>query len=443
MSVEVLGGWGGTPVCLTEIHEIKTQLPVDAQDKCQSIIARGLGRGYGDCAINGFGITANCQSINQFTMTDGVLDAEAGASIDEILRVIVPRGYFIPVTPGTKFVTIGGAIAADVHGKNHHKDGSFGNFVFELDLLIADGTTQKISPSINPKLFWATIGGMGLTGVILRAKIQLTPIETSKILSSNVICSNLEVLMDEMIRADEFAKYSVAWVDTLAGGKHLGRSILSIGDHASETDLNSRLRKTPLKYSSKQLIAFPEIAINGLLNRFTVRVFNGLWFQKARFSKKRKIVSLDNFFYPLDGIGNWNRMYGRDGFIQYQVSIPDNAAHLVRLILEKFSEQRIPSFLSVLKRFGPQGNGTLSFPSKGWTLAVDIPAGVEGLGELLDELDEKVVEAGGRIYFAKDSRMNSRYVKEMYPLIDEFRDVKRTVDVHNVFQSNLSRRLGL
>jgi decaprenylphospho-beta-D-ribofuranose 2-oxidase len=284
---------------------------------------------------------------------------------------------------------------------------------------------------------------MGLTGVILRAKIQLAPIETSKILSTNIICSNLEVLMDEMIRADEFTKYSVAWLDTLAGGKHLGRSILSIGDHASETDLDSRLRKTPLKYSSKQLIAFPEIAINGLLNRFTVRVFNGLWFQKARVSKKRKIVSLDNFFYPLDGIGNWNRMYGRDGFIQYQVSIPDNAAHLVRLILEKFSEHRIPSFLSVLKRFGPQGNGTLSFPSKGWTLAVDIPAGVEGLGELLDELDEKVVEASGRIYLAKDSRMNSRYVKEMYPLIDEFRDVKRTVDVHNVFQSNLSRRLGL
>jgi decaprenylphospho-beta-D-ribofuranose 2-oxidase len=376
-------------------------------------------------------------------MADGVLDAEAGASIDEILRVVVPRGYFIPVTPGTKFVTIGGAIAADVHGKNHHKDGSFGNFVIELDLLIADGTTHKIGPSINPKLFWATIGGMGLTGVILRAKIQLTPIKTSKILSTNVICSNLEVLMDEMIRADEFARYSVAWVDTLAGGKRLGRSILSIGDHATEVDLNSRLRKTPLKYSSKQLITFPGIPINGLLNRFTVRVFNGLWFQKARLSKKKKTISLDSFFYPLDGIGNWNKMYGRDGFIQYQISIPDNSAHLIRLILEKFSEQRIPSFLSVLKRFGPQGDGMLSFPSKGWTLAVDIPAGVEGLGELLDELDEKVVEAGGRIYFAKDSRMNSRYVKEMYPLIDEFRDVKRTVDVHNVFQSNLSRRLGL
>jgi decaprenylphospho-beta-D-ribofuranose 2-oxidase len=357
--------------------------------------------------------------------------------------VVVPRGYFIPVTPGTKFVTIGGAIAADVHGKNHHKDGSFGNFVIELDLLIADGTTHKIGPSINPKLFWATIGGMGLTGVILRAKIQLTPIKTSKILSTNVICSNLEVLMDEMIRADEFARYSVAWVDTLAGGKRLGRSILSIGDHATEVDLNSRLRKTPLKYSSKQLITFPGIPINGLLNRFTVRVFNGLWFQKARLSKKKKTISLDSFFYPLDGIGNWNKMYGRDGFIQYQISIPDNSAHLIRLILEKFSEQRIPSFLSVLKRFGPQGDGMLSFPSKGWTLAVDIPAGVEGLGELLDELDEKVVEAGGRIYFAKDSRMNSRYVKEMYPLIDEFRDVKRTVDVHNVFQSNLSRRLGL
>jgi decaprenylphospho-beta-D-ribofuranose 2-oxidase len=249
--------------------------------------------------------------------------------------------------------------------------------------------------------------------------------------------------MDEMIRADEYARYSVAWVDTLAGGKHLGRSILSIGDHATEVDLNLRLRKTPLKYSSKQLITFPGIPINGLLNRFTVRVFNGLWFQKARLSKKKKTISLDSFFYPLDGIGNWNKMYGRDGFIQYQISIPDNSAHLIRLILEKFSEQRIPSFLSVLKRFGPQGDGMLSFPSKGWTLAVDIPAGVEGLGELLDELDEKVVEAGGRIYFAKDSRMNPVFVEKMYPHLNEFRKIKQEIDPKNLFQSNLSRRLGL
>jgi decaprenylphospho-beta-D-ribofuranose 2-oxidase len=438
-----LSGWGLTPACLTYAEVAsKIALPT-SQASPNTVIPRGLGRGYGDCAINGFGITALTTDSKEFVLDDSVLVADSGASIAEILQFVVPRGYFIPVTPGTKFVTIGGAIAADVHGKNHHKDGSFGNFVVELDLLIADGTTQRISPLINPKLFWGTIGGMGLTGLILRAKIQLARIETSKILSTNIICSNLEVLMDEMIRADETAKYSVAWVDTLAGGKHLGRSILSIGDHATEIDLDSRLRKTPLKYSSKQLISFPKIATNGLLNRFTVRLFNGFWFQKARLSKKRKIVSFDNFFYPLDGIGNWNRMYGRDGFIQYQICVPDSEAHLIRLILEKFSEHRIPSFLSVLKRFGPQGNGTLSFPSKGWTLAVDIPAGVERLGELLDELDEKVVEAGGRIYLAKDSRMNQRFVKVMYPLLDEFREVKRTVDVHNMFQSNLSRRLGL
>ena len=443
MSMEVLGGWGGTPMCLTEIHEMNIGLPDATQVKSRSIIARGLGRGYGDCAINGIGITANCQSLNQFTVTDGILDAQAGASIDEVLRVIVPSGYFIPVTPGTKFVTIGGAIAADVHGKNHHKDGSFGNFVVELDLLIADGTTQTISPSINPKLFWATVGGMGLTGVILSAKVQLPAIKTSRIFSTNIVCKNLDVLMNEMIRADEYSKYSVAWVDTLARGKKLGRSILSIGDHAAVTDLDKKLRKSPLQYSSKQLISFPKIAFSGVINRVTVRMFNALWFYKAKFTKKRKLVSFNSFFYPLDGVRNWNHVYGKEGFVQYQFSVPDDASDWVGFGLDKLSQQRIPSFLSVLKRFGANGDGLISFPSKGWTLAVDIPTGVAGLGELLDELDAKVVDAGGKIYLAKDARMNPNLVESMYPLLNEFRKVKNEIDPENVFQSNLSRRLGL
>jgi decaprenylphospho-beta-D-ribofuranose 2-oxidase len=439
----VLSGWGLTPVCLTFTEAVsEINLPTSCSST-NSLIPRGLGRGYGDCAINGFGVTAVTTGLQKFLLDGSVLIAEAGVSIDNILRQIVPLGFFVPVTPGTKYVTIGGAIAADVHGKNHHKDGSFGSFVQELDLQIADGTVQTISPSSNPSLFWATIGGMGLTGVILSAKIQLLPIETSKISSTNIMCRNIDVLMDEMIRADEFAKYSVAWVDTLARGKHLGRSILSVGDHATEKDLSKRLRKRPLKYSSKQLVTFPDLEVNGLLNRFTVRLFNNLWFHKARLSKKKKTVSLDSFFYPLDMIGNWNRMYGGEGFIQYQISIPDTSSHLIRLILETFSEHRIPSFLSVLKRFGSQGNGTLSFPSKGWTLAVDIPAGIEGLGELLDYLDEKVADAGGRIYFAKDSRMNPVFVEKMYPLLNEFRKIKQEIDPKNLFQSNLSRRLGL
>ena len=438
-----LSGWGLTPVCLTFTEAVsEINLPTSCSST-NSLIPRGLGRGYGDCAINGFGVTAVTTGLQKFLLDGSVLIAEAGVSIDNILRQIVPLGFFVPVTPGTKYVTIGGAIAADVHGKNHHKDGSFGNFVKELDLLLADGTIHKIGPSNNPNLFWATIGGMGLTGVILSAKIQLLPIETSKISSTNIMCRNIDVLMDEMIRADEFVKYSVAWVDTLARGKHLGRSILSLGDHATEKDLSKRLRKRPLKYSSKQLITFPDLEVNGLLNRFTVKLFNGLWFQKARFSKKKKIVSLDSFFYPLDGIGNWNRMYGTSGFIQYQVSIPDSASHLIRLILEKFSDHRIPSFLSVLKRFGEQGSGMLSFPAKGWTLAVDIPAGVEDLGKLLDELDEKVVDAGGRLYLAKDSRMDPRFVEKMYPRLDEFRNAKIKVDPNKKFHSNMSRRLGL
>lgn len=440
---EILSGWGLVPSSTTSVVPIEALSHHWALAKKETVIARGLGRGYGDCAVNGPGITVLTHSSGRLKLEDGVLEASSGVSIDEVLRFCVPLGYFIPVTPGTKFVTIGGAIAADVHGKNHHKDGSFGSFVIELDLMIADGSIQRISPSNNSRLFWATVGGMGLTGVILNAKIQLTAIKTSKISGTNIVCKNLDELMNEMVRADDYAKYSVAWVDTLARGKNLGRSILSIGDHAAETDLGKQLRKAPLKYSSKQVISFPKISFSGVINRFTVRLFNALWFYKAKFMKKKKLTSFDSFFYPLDGVRNWNYLYGNGGFVQYQFSVPDDASNLVRFVLDKLSEQKIPSFLSVLKRFGENGNGLISFPSKGWTLAVDIPTGVIGLGELLDELDEKIVDAGGRVYLAKDSRMNPRLLESMYPLINEFRKVKNEIDPENVFQSNLGRRLGL
>ena len=440
---EILSGWGLVPSSTTSVVPINALSGHWAIAKKETVIARGLGRGYGDCAVNGRGITVLTHSSGRLKLEDGVLEVSSGVSIDEVLRFCVPLGYFIPVTPGTKFVTIGGAIAADVHGKNHHKDGSFGSFVIELDLMIADGSIQRISPSNNSRLFWATVGGMGLTGVILNAKVQLTSIKTSKILGKNIVCKNLDELMNEMVLADDYAKYSVAWVDTLARGKNLGRSILSIGEHAAETDLGRKLRKAPLQYSSKQLISFPKIAFSGVINRFTVRLFNALWFYKAKLTKKKKLVSFDSFFYPLDGVRNWNYVYGNGGFVQYQFSVPDDASNLVKFVLDKLSEQKIPSFLSVLKRFGENGNGLISFPSKGWTLAVDIPTGVIGLGELLDELDVKLVGAGGRIYLAKDSRMNPNLIESMYPLLNEFRKVKNEIDPDNLFQSNLSRRLGL
>ena len=443
MDREILSGWGLVPSSTTSVVPINALSDHWALAKKETVIARGLGRGYGDCAVNGRGITVLTHSSGRLKLEDGVLEVSSGVSIDEVLRFCVPLGYFIPVTPGTKFVTIGGAIAADVHGKNHHKDGSFGSFVIELDLMIADGSIQRISPSNNSRLFWATVGGMGLTGVILNAKVHLAAIQTSKILGKNIVCKNLDELMNEMVLADDYAKYSVAWVDTLARGKNLGRSILSIGEHAAETDLGRKLRKAPLQYSSKQLISFPKIAFSGVINRLTVRLFNALWFYKAKFTKKKKLVSFDSFFYPLDGVRNWNYIYGNGGFVQYQFSVPDDASNLVKFVLDKLSEQKIPSFLSVLKRFGENRNGLISFPSKGWTLAVDIPTGVIGLGELLDELDAKLVGAGGRIYLAKDSRMNPNLIESMYPLLNEFRKVKNEIDPDNLFQSNLSRRLGL
>ena len=437
-----LSGWGRTSPALTEVVE-PAGLEVGAAIVGTPVVARGLGRGYGDCAVAGGGTTLSTRSMRAMSIRDGVLEAEAGASLEEVMKAAIPQGWFVPVTPGTRFVSVGGAIASDIHGKNHHRDGTFGAHVDELELVLASGERRVVSPQHDARLFWATVGGMGLTGVITRARVRMMPVETSLMATVSHRVRNIDDLMAAMVRADDEYRYSVAWVDTLATKKSLGRAVLSLGDHARASDLSAKQRQNPLHYEPAQRVSAPSFVPNGVLNPLTVRAFNEAWYRKAPGKPKHSIDTMSAFFHPLDGVGDWNRIYGRAGFVQYQFVVPDSAASLIPKVLERFADERVPAFLTVLKRFGEQNAGMLSFPSRGWTLAVDIPAGVDDLDDTLDELDDDVVGAGGRIYLAKDSRMHPRHLAEMYPRLDEFRAVRREVDPGGVFGSNLSRRLGL
>lgn len=438
-----LSGWGRTAWSDSCVLSLDCDELVNGIVDREQIIARGLGRSYGDCAVIAGGQTIKTNTWLDMSMENGILTAGSGVTLESIMEQWLPHGWFVPVTPGTRFVTVGGAIASDIHGKNHHKDGTFGAHVVQLDLLIANGEVLTVSPQVDSEIFWATVGGMGLTGVIISAKIRMIQVETSRMRTVTSRYSNVHDLMSAMITSDRENKYSVAWIDMLAKGKNLGRAVLSVGDHASISGLSKRDRKTPTDYVPKQRIHSPKWFPNGLLNNLTVRLFNELWFQKSPRRPKVAIQTVSKFFHPLDGVEGWNRMYGSAGFIQYQFVVPDSSAHLVPEIIEMFARAKCPVFLSVLKRFGDQNNGLLSFPLKGWTLAVDVSASFYGLSELLDEMDSRVVEAGGRIYLSKDSRMNPYYLGAMYPRLNEFLAVKNRIDPDHMFTSNLSLRLGL
>lgn len=438
----VLMGWGRTAPSLTQVVQ-PVRSEVAACVGGTAVVARGLGRGYGDCAVAGGGTTLSTREMRAIAIRDGVADVEAGASLEEVMKATIPQGWFVPVTPGTRFVTVGGAIASDIHGKNHHRDGTFGAHVEELEVVLASGETRVVSPSSDPRLFWATVGGMGLTGVITRARVRMKPIETSLMATVTHRVRNIDELMEAMVRADDEHRYSVAWVDTLATKKSLGRSVLSVGDHATLDALSAKQRREALTYEPTQRVSAPPFVPSGVLNPLTVRLFNEAWYRKAPAKPRNAIETISAFFHPLDGVAEWNRIYGSGGFVQYQFVVPDTASSLIPRVLERFADERVPAFLTVLKRFGEQNAGMLSFPTRGWTLAVDIPTGVDDLDETLDELDDEVVEAGGRVYLAKDSRMHPRHMAAMYPRLEEFRAVRREVDPSGLFASNLSRRLGL
>lgn len=443
-SKATLTGWGCTPLVMTRVSSPKEEQIASNISRSRHVIPRGLGRSYGDSAICANGETLLSESLDSLgAISDGQIIVGAGVSIDSILKMVVPQGWFIPVTPGTRFVTVGGAIAADVHGKNHHHDGSFGAYVDWLELILADGQSIRVSPDHYSELFWSTVGGMGLTGMITRAAIRLLPIQSSQMKVLTTRHSDLDDLMATMIERDKTHRYTVAWVDTLASGSNLGRSILMAGDHADVDALPMRSHKSSLAYDPKVRLAVPVWANLKLVKQSTIRPFNELWYRKSPRKAMTSFESITKFFHPLDGVKEWNRLYGDLGFVQYQFVVPDTQSELVREFIRRLSDGRFPAFLSVLKRFGGSGQGWMSFPMPGWTLAVDIPSDSSGLGPMLDAFDERVAAAGGRVYLAKDSRMHWGMVARMYPRLDDFRRLRSEVDPRGVFSSHQSRRLGL
>ena len=364
-------------------------------------------------------------------------------TIGDILREFVPRGWFPPVTPGTKHVSLGGAVAADVHGKNHHRDGTLGNHITELELILADGSRRRCGPRENSELFWATVGGLGLTGMITKVTVQLIPVETPYVVARHLRAPNLEAafsLLEDSRRDDH---YTVAWIDCLARGRKLGRSIVTQGHHArrdvlpaSQIDARRHIRHVPLQIP----FDFPSF----FLNPITVGIFNHLYYAIQTRKDRPFLINHDRFFYPLDAVGNWNRMYGKRGFLQYQVVIPERESAVgIRSILERLVTSRRASFLAVLKRFGSANAGPLSFPAPGYTLSLDLPMTGNDVLCLLDELDEMVLRFGGRVYLAKDARLAPERLRAMYPRLDEWLRIKHAVDPRGRFSSDLSCRLGL
>lgn len=447
-----LTGWGRTApsvavVVVTSSRNVDELAAVVKDVPARGGIARGLGRSYGDPAQNGGGVVIRLQDrIADIRLDDAAATATvpAGVSLDELLGVIVPRGFFVPVTPGTRFVTIGGAIASDIHGKNHHGDGSLGSHVVRMSLLLADGTTVELTPTDRADVFWATVGGMGLTGIILDATIRLFRIETSRCAVDTTRARDLDELMTLMDEGDRYFRYSVAWVDLLAKGARLGRGVLTRGDHATPDQLRPRDAVDPLTYDPHRVAAVPPLVPpSGFLNHASVAAFNEVWYRKAPRRRIAQIVSIPTYFHPLDSITSWNRLYGRRGFLQYQFAVPFGAEDALRTVVERLAGSGTPSFLSVLKRFGAASPGPLSFPTPGWTLTLDLPAASHGLAALLHGLDDVVLGAGGRHYLAKDAHATPEAIRRGYPRLDEWREARASVDPTGVWASDLSRRLRL
>ena len=444
---QLLSGWGRTAPSSAQVlrpGSVSAVAEAMAASGARGTLPRGLGASYGDIAQNAGGTVLDMTAMGGLVRLDpdaGTLTAMAGESLDRILKAIVPRGWFLPVTPGTRFVTLGGAIANDIHGKNHHQEGSIGHHLLACDLVLPDGSERTVTPRGEPDLFDATLGGMGLTGVITRATIRLLPITTSRMRQDTDRCADIDDLMARMASGDADYRYSVAWIDCLAKGSSLGRGVLTRGDHAEPDALPHAQRLAPLRYAPRVLPSVPP-GMPGVINTLTARAFNELWFRKAPARERDRIVPITPFFHPLDAVGNWNRVYGRRGFVQYQFVVPFGEEAMLRRTLERLSAAGCASFLAVLKRFG-RGRGMLSFPMEGWTLAIDAPAAQRGLGDLLDSLDREVVEAGGRVYLAKDSRLDPGMLDAMYPELDRWLDVRAQVDPDRRLRSDLSRRLEL
>jgi FAD/FMN-containing dehydrogenase len=438
-----LSGFGRYPKAKCRVSKPSSISEIKNSIGETSIIPRGLGRSYGDASLNDKGFVAETLLMNRFLAFDeetGIIRCEAGVTYKDLLDTFVLRGWFPPVTPGTKYVTVGGAIASDVHGKNHHVDGSISNFVKSIKVLTASGDIIECLREKNSDLFWATIGGMGLTGFITEAEIQLRKIDSPYLFNKAIKLHNIDALF-EQFESDEDYTYSVSWIDIVASGKKYGRNVLLHGNHAKYDELPPALKeKSKKKYVEKKVNVPFEIPFT-TLNKFTITTFNSMYYMSSR--NKEDFQHYDKYFYPLDSILNWNHIYSKSGLVQYQLNVPeDRGKEAIDKVLKKVVAYGGGSFLAVLKKMGSQ-DGILSFPFKGYTLSMDFPV-KKGLIEMCKSLDEIVIDYGGRTYLTKDSLLDEATFKKMYSgLWEKWMDIKVKYDPKNKFSSNLGRRVGL
>lgn len=447
MNIERLAGWGRLPhvsalqACPATAAEMTAAWATPGQR-----ISRGLGRAYGDAALpvaGGFALsTLGMAKMISFDEPSGVLVAESGVSLAEIIEVFLPRGWFLPVVPGTKFVTLGGSVAADIHGKNHHVDGTFGAHVVWLDLLLPAGGLLRCSAGQEADVFRATIGGMGLTGHIERVAIRLRRVPSAWCKVRTLRGRDLAHTLELLARNDGSCRHTVAWMDCVAVGDRLGRGVVMLGNEADPAELPPKAASAPHLLPPKAKFAVPFDLPGCVLGPFTVGAFNAAYYALAK--ETERLVDFENFFFPLDAIRDWNRIYGRRGFAQFQAHFPDATAQSgLHACLAAISRSRQASFLAVLKRSGPANDFPLSFLDLGYTLALDLPGPAKTLAPLMAELDGILATHRGKVYFAKDAFVSPSLVPAMYPRLDEFRRLQRTLDPSRVMRSLLSTRLNL
>ncbi|OFP37150.1 MULTISPECIES: FAD-binding oxidoreductase [unclassified Corynebacterium] len=449
-----LYGWGRTApstahvVSTPDVDTIAKAVQVAAESG-RGVIARGMGRSYGDPAQNGGGLVVDMQPLNQIHSIDpdtGIVDVDAGVTLDQLMKAALPYGLWVPVLPGTRQVTIGGAIGPDIHGKNHHSAGSFGDHVLSMELLVADGRVLHLEPEgETSELFWATVGGMGLTGIILRARIQMTFTETAYFISDTVRTSTLDETIEEHSHGQEEGyTYSSAWFDAISAPPKTGRSTISRGSLATLDQLKEyapKLAKDPLKFKAPQLMTVPDIFPSWTMNKLTLSAIGEAYYMMGSPSKN-DILNLTQFYQPLDLIGEWNRGYGSAGFLQYQFVVPTNAVEPFKDIIYQIQSSGHYTALNVFKLFGEGNRAPLSYPMKGWNVCVDFPIR-DGLNTFLDRLDDQVMEFGGRLYLAKESRTSAEKFHKMYPELPGWLKTRNEIDPTGVFASDMSRRLEL
>ncbi|KAA8960480.1 FAD-binding oxidoreductase [Mycobacterium sp.] len=451
-----LTGWGRTAPSVAQVlrtadpevivKAVSRVADAGASSSTRGVIARGLGRSYGDNAQNGGGLVIDMTALNRIHSISAdthLADVDSGVSLDQLMKAALPLGLWVPVLPGTRQVSVGGAIACDIHGKNHHSAGSFGNHVASMELLTADGQIRHLTPDgEDADLFWATVGGNGLTGIIVRASIEMTPTETAYFIADGDVTAGLEeTIAFHSDGSEANYTYSSAWFDAISAPPKLGRAVISRGSLATVEQLPKKLQKDPLKFDAPQYFTVPDIFPNGLANKPVFGTLTELWYRKSG-TYRGKTQNLTQFYHPLDMVGEWNRAYGPAGFGQYQFVVPVEAVEEFKGIMHAIQRSGHYSWLNVFKLFGPGNQAPLSFPIPGWNICVDFPI-KPGLNEFLQELDRRVLEFGGRVYTAKDSRIAAETFHAMYPRIDEWIALRRKVDPAGVFASDMARRLEL